>query len=91
MSPGVNIRSKHSNASRTWANCNELPRSALKVEIELWRCEYPARRKQVASRAKATVIARYMDEQGWQVHQFELCEKHARELAQTRPEIKDLR
>jgi hypothetical protein len=61
------------------------------IAIELWRCEYPARCKQVACTVSATVIARYVDGQGRTLHQFEYCEKHARVLARTRPDVKDMR
>jgi hypothetical protein len=59
--------------------------------IELWHCRYAAKCRRWLCRVPATVIARYLDGQGQQLRQIELCERHERELAKGKIAVRDMR
>jgi hypothetical protein len=50
--------------------------------IELWACRYDAACKVHNCRARATTIARSMDSDGRHIHQYELCQTHAEQIAE---------
>jgi hypothetical protein len=64
------------------------------LHAELLRCDYAARRSRSGCRRyRATVIVRYLDNQGRALRQVEMCHKNARLAAETRVErtVRDLR
>ena len=46
------------------------------MEIELWRCEYPAQCTYPGCTAQADTLERYIDEQGRFISQAEFCDNH---------------
>jgi hypothetical protein len=48
------------------------------MEIELWRCGYPAPCRAHGCKANAETLVRYLDEYGRLVRQTELCDKHVK-------------
>jgi hypothetical protein len=61
------------------------------AEIELLHCEYAARCARVGCRRyRATVIVRYLDNQGRALRQLEVCEQHA-DLTIRREELRGLK
>ena len=50
--------------------------------IELWACGYDASCKVHNCGARATMIARSMDSDGRPIHQYELCQVHADQVAE---------
>jgi hypothetical protein len=51
--------------------------AAVAAEIQLLPCGYPARCSVRRCEARATMLARYTDNQGRPLKQRELCERHA--------------
>jgi hypothetical protein len=60
-------------------------------EIQLLACGYSAQCTVRGCRARATIIARYIDDGGAPLRQRELCERHAAWLKANRPNVYDLR
>ena len=50
--------------------------------IELWACSYDAPCKVQNCGTMATMIARSMDSDGRHIHQYELCQPHAEQVAE---------
>jgi hypothetical protein len=61
------------------------------AEIQLLTCGYSAQCTVRGCRARATMIARYTDDQGRPLRQRELCDRHAAWLKANRPNVHDLR
>jgi hypothetical protein len=61
------------------------------AEIQLLACGYSAQCTVRGCRARATMLARYTDDQGRPLRQRELCERHADWLKANRPNVHDLR
>jgi len=51
--------------------------------IDLWRCLYRDRCKKDGCGVNASVLARYLDEQGRPLRELEFCERHARGLGRS--------
>jgi len=62
-----------------------------RTQAELWHCRYPTPCTRNDCRAGATVIVRYVDTQGRPLRQFELCERHAGELARSAVDVRGTR
>ena len=56
-------------------------------EIQLLACGYSAQCTVCGCRARATMLARYTDDQGRPLRQRELCERHADWLKANRPNV----
>jgi hypothetical protein len=61
------------------------------AEIQLLTCSYPARCSVRQCQARATMLARYTDNQGRPLKQRELCNRHADWLRANRPNVYDMR
>jgi hypothetical protein len=60
------------------------------AEIQLLACGYSAQCTVRGCRARATMLARYTDDQGRPLRQRELCDRHAAWLKANRPNVHDL-
>jgi hypothetical protein len=58
------------------------------AEIQLLACGYSAQCGVRGCRARATMLARYTDDQGRPLRQRELCERHAAWLKANRPNVR---
>jgi hypothetical protein len=65
--------------------------SVMPSEIHLLRLGYDARCSQRRCISRATVLARWTDDQGRRVRQRELCERHAQWLKDNVVGVRDLR
>ena len=63
----------------------------MAAEIQLLTCGYSAQCTVRGCRARATMLARYTDDQGRPLRQRELCDRHADWLKANRPNVHDLR
>ena len=61
------------------------------AEIQLLSCGYPARCSVRQCQARATILARYTDNQGRPLKQRELCNRHADWLKANSPNVYDMR
>lgn len=60
-------------------------------ELQLLACGYDARCSQRQCRERATVLARWTDNQGRPLRQRELCERHGQWLKDNVVGVRDLR
>jgi hypothetical protein len=61
------------------------------AEVQLLVCGYPACCSIRQCQARATMLARYTDNQGRPLRQRELCERHAEWLTANGTNVRDLR
>jgi len=55
----------------------------LRMVIELWPCVYRGGCKKDGCDVEASVLARYVDEQGRSLRELEFCERHALALGRS--------